>query len=295
MLQPTAGLPNGVEINLRFPGQYYDVHSGLYYNHNRYYNPELGRYMEPDPIGLAGGLNPYAYVGNDPVNKVDPSGLIVGLSDSQLSGVFGSPAPGGSSSGGGYIPSGVGGGGGVTVNGQGGNYYWQGSSSSTTTSGTTVTTSTGYSPNYVSTSYSPYTLSAGTFAITTLGFNSTPGLGGGVAGGYMVTGTNFTNIDAGTFVSTSQTTGFGAGIGMSVDYYTGDRSAFDGRSQSNTVCLILFCSSYHTDMSGNFNGGGFSLFGNTNGGILPGGSFTHGVGTTNSSTIRDFIEWLKKR
>ena len=147
VLQPAAGLPNGVEINLRFPGQYYDVHSGLYYNHNRYYNPELGRYMEPDPIGLAGGLNPYAYVGNDPVNKVDPSGLFALLSDSQLSGVVGSPAPGSSSSGGGYIPSGVGGGGGVTVNGQGGNYYWQGSSSSTTTSGTTVTTSTGYSPN----------------------------------------------------------------------------------------------------------------------------------------------------
>ena len=71
----TTGLPNGVVINLRFPGQYYDQQSGLYYNHNRYYNPELGRYMEPDPIGLEGGLNPYAYAGSNPVNNVDPSGL----------------------------------------------------------------------------------------------------------------------------------------------------------------------------------------------------------------------------
>ncbi len=77
VLQPVAGLPNGVEINLRFPGQYYDAKSGLHYNLNRYYNPELGRYMEPDPIGLKGGLNPYAYAGNDPVNQVDPTGLII--------------------------------------------------------------------------------------------------------------------------------------------------------------------------------------------------------------------------
>jgi uncharacterized protein RhaS with RHS repeats len=47
----------------------------LYYNHNRYYNPELGRYMEPDPTGLEAGLNPYAYAGNNPVNNTDETGL----------------------------------------------------------------------------------------------------------------------------------------------------------------------------------------------------------------------------
>lgn len=75
VLPPMAGLTNGIELNLRFPGQYYDVHSGLYYNHHRYYNPELGRYMEVDPLGLEAGLNPYAYAGSSPVMNVDPSGL----------------------------------------------------------------------------------------------------------------------------------------------------------------------------------------------------------------------------
>nr|MDU9044453.1 RHS repeat-associated core domain-containing protein [Candidatus Electrothrix aestuarii] len=65
-----------IENNLRFPGQYYDAETGLHYNWNRYYDPETGRYIAADPIGLGGGMNLYAYVGSDPVNAVDPMGLM---------------------------------------------------------------------------------------------------------------------------------------------------------------------------------------------------------------------------
>jgi RHS repeat-associated protein len=58
----------------RYPGQYEDAETGLYYNRFRYYDPETGRYLSEDPIGLAGGVGLYGYVGA-PSWWVDPFGL----------------------------------------------------------------------------------------------------------------------------------------------------------------------------------------------------------------------------
>jgi len=58
----------------RYQGQYEDAETGLYYNRFRYYGPDEGLYISPDPIGLAGGATPYGYV-NDPCGLIDPLGL----------------------------------------------------------------------------------------------------------------------------------------------------------------------------------------------------------------------------
>jgi RHS repeat-associated protein len=70
-IHPSSSVVN----NIRLPGQYYDAETGLHYNYHRYYDPRTGRYLTPDPIGQAGGINLYPYAKGNPVNSIDPLGL----------------------------------------------------------------------------------------------------------------------------------------------------------------------------------------------------------------------------
>jgi RHS repeat-associated protein len=82
------GDPSGTfTYDLRFPGQFFDQATRLHYNYFRDYDPRLGRYIESDPVGLAGGINSFLYAGGNPVASVDFFGLI--------GGTFGVTLPGG--------------------------------------------------------------------------------------------------------------------------------------------------------------------------------------------------------
>jgi RHS repeat-associated protein len=76
------------EVKLRcvsdecFPGQYFDNESGLHYNYFRDYDPEIGRYITSDPIGLNGGVNSFAYANSNSIKLIDALGLASSRGDS---------------------------------------------------------------------------------------------------------------------------------------------------------------------------------------------------------------------
>jgi RHS repeat-associated protein len=73
----TSSNTQNFALHLRLPGQYFDAETGLHYNRQRYYDPQTGQYLTPDPLGHPDGLNPYAYVRFNPMGYVDPDGLVL--------------------------------------------------------------------------------------------------------------------------------------------------------------------------------------------------------------------------
>ncbi|MBP5227640.1 MAG: RHS repeat-associated core domain-containing protein, partial [Kiritimatiellae bacterium] len=65
----------GMDFDFQFSTKFYDPDIGMYYYGYRHYSPELRRWISPDPIGEAGGLNLYGFCGNDGVNYFDEAGL----------------------------------------------------------------------------------------------------------------------------------------------------------------------------------------------------------------------------
>ena len=66
---------NAGENPFRYTGRRFDPETGLYYYRARYYDADLGRFLQVDPVGYADQWNLYAYVGNNPLNATDPTGM----------------------------------------------------------------------------------------------------------------------------------------------------------------------------------------------------------------------------
>jgi RHS repeat-associated protein len=74
-------ITGSLTYDARFPGQWFQIESGLHYNWNRHYDPGTGRYVQPDPLGLAAmlsdGPSVYGYAGQSPLALIDPQGLCI--------------------------------------------------------------------------------------------------------------------------------------------------------------------------------------------------------------------------
>jgi RHS repeat-associated protein len=64
----------GLDQPYTYTGREWDKETGLYYYRTRYYDPMEGRFISKDPIGFKGGINLFSYVGQNPINRIDPSG-----------------------------------------------------------------------------------------------------------------------------------------------------------------------------------------------------------------------------
>lgn len=71
-----APLDTGLVVRFRMGGQEYDQETGLYHLGARYYDPQMGRFLSEDPIGISGGTNLYRYAENNPIGRRDPAGLM---------------------------------------------------------------------------------------------------------------------------------------------------------------------------------------------------------------------------
>jgi len=85
-----------VDNPIRFPGQFEEDETGFHYNWNRYYDPEIGRYITSDPIGLRGGVNTYGYAFQNPTKYIDQDGRLAFLAIPAFFGGGGSAAGAGS-------------------------------------------------------------------------------------------------------------------------------------------------------------------------------------------------------
>ena len=70
-------LSGALTLDLRFPGQWFQLEAGLHYNWHRHYDASLGRYTQPDPLGFVDGPSVYGYARNNPYRYVDPDGRLV--------------------------------------------------------------------------------------------------------------------------------------------------------------------------------------------------------------------------
>lgn len=77
-----ASITGPAAFNYRLPGQWFQLESGLHYNWHRHYDPTIGRYLQPDPLGMPDGPNRWAYAQNSPLMFIDPEGLQSGLGKS---------------------------------------------------------------------------------------------------------------------------------------------------------------------------------------------------------------------